>query len=1192
VKQVNELFDQNIHRRIEKVIQYQTTEKELLRQEVSEYVVTDNIEQSLEKMLDALDTGFGSPSEEEIGVWVSGFYGSGKSSFTKYLGYALDASYTVGDTLFRDLFKNRITNQPLQQRLSTVATRHEPAVIMIDLSTAQAGGKTGEPISSVVFRRVLLWAGYSEVTKHALLELQLEEDGRTEELYQAVKERGREWEKIRNNEIVGGGIASQIATEIYPDIFPDQKAFQQLKISDMDQDRLVRRIMDLVERRTGNRKMMIILDEAGQYVAARGDLVLNLQGLVQNFKAIGKGRAWIVATAQQTLTDTVDAINAPQLFKLKDRFPISIELKADDIQVITHRRLLSKKGDARQVLEELYEQYGAKLNVRTRLENARGYTTSVEKEQFLQLYPFLPQHFDLMMNIISRLAKSTGGTGLRSAIKVVQETLIGEFSGAPFVNRPVGSLVTIVDFFNVLHPDMESAPSYKHTVSAVEKAENRYGKDGMETRVAKAVAVMQVLDDFPLSRHNLAALLVAGVGEDTMQEEVDAAVDTLRKDTTIPLEEIDGRLWFLSDRSAELQRDWRDMQPNSNDQRQVLADVLRESVQPADPKATVFSGKQVKGSVILNYLDYPRTLSSGNADLDVEYRFVSPTEFDGARQTAKDESVTPTADKRVIVLGAIKPDVQEHIRDAYASTKMQARLRSGTRDADEEEFYKSLDGRSRTARQRIADALKVALAQGSVIWRGQDVAVQHGASSFESALTNALMELGKEVFSHYPNAAVTPNGAAAEKIIKAKDPSTIGAAEDPLNLLAGGKGGSFNSGSPAVTDVQDYINRHGSVEGKQLLDDFAGPPYGWNKDVTRYVVAAMFVGSEISLRINGQQVTATNQSVVDAFKSNQAFAKIGIDAPPEPPEQAVVLQAQHALMQLTGKNINPIPKSLEAEARELIPRLIAQARDVARRADALDLGVSQEARKVVDELTNLQSADQNSLIRAFGQEDKSLLTRLQRVTRLHDLLSGSFGELLSRLRERSKGVSQLPESGRYGELKAETKSLREDAENLLGDTDLEARQPELQQIAEELEKLLKAAVADERASLSEEAPAKVESLEKSPEWSSLDPDSRESFLPRLEALRDPLPPETSDPLQELRALQNARFELMSGIADLQEAIRKKAEEVEETKEQKTAVLSIPAGELSRSQAESAISKLQDSIGEIPEETPIRFRLGE
>src|SRR5437868_3058681 len=85
-----------IDRRIEKVIDYSATEHERLVSEIQEYEVTANVENAFRKLLENYENAVAGGRVSEIGVWVSGFYGSGKSSFTKYLGLAL-GGYRVGD---------------------------------------------------------------------------------------------------------------------------------------------------------------------------------------------------------------------------------------------------------------------------------------------------------------------------------------------------------------------------------------------------------------------------------------------------------------------------------------------------------------------------------------------------------------------------------------------------------------------------------------------------------------------------------------------------------------------------------------------------------------------------------------------------------------------------------------------------------------------------------------------------------------------------------------------------------------------------------------------------------------------------------------------------------------------------------------------------------------------------------------
>lgn len=153
---IRSTFDptKEIDRRIEKVIQYDNVDPELLKKEIGEYQVTESMTRSFDKLLDAIDLGMDEGSNE-VGVWVSGFYGSGKSSFTKYLGFALDKSCQIDGKPFLGYLQDRITDPPLRQRLATVAKRHEPAVVMLDLASEQLAGASMAEISTVLYAKVM-----------------------------------------------------------------------------------------------------------------------------------------------------------------------------------------------------------------------------------------------------------------------------------------------------------------------------------------------------------------------------------------------------------------------------------------------------------------------------------------------------------------------------------------------------------------------------------------------------------------------------------------------------------------------------------------------------------------------------------------------------------------------------------------------------------------------------------------------------------------------------------------------------------------------------------------------------------------------------------------------------------------------------------------------------------------------------
>ena len=342
---IRELFDpsKDIYRNIEKVITYGAAQEERLRAEISEYVVTDSIEEQFRKLLDRMQLAMEAGGENEIGVWVSGFYGSGKSSFTKYLGLAFDSQCAIDGSPFIMHLKDRLHKPQTKALLSTVAQRFPAAVVLLDLASEMLAGATMEDVSTVLYFKVLQWAGYSRNLKVAAFERMVEKNDRTHELHQRIGKAlpGTTWDRIQNNPLAIDGLVPKIAHEMYPDLFPEAKSFSSNTEGFFQfEDQRVEEMLDIVRTRSGKENIIFVIDEVGQYIASRDNLILNLDGLAKNLKRLGDGKVWIISTAQQTLTedDPRAALNSDKLYKLKDRFPVQIDLESSDIKEICYRR--------------------------------------------------------------------------------------------------------------------------------------------------------------------------------------------------------------------------------------------------------------------------------------------------------------------------------------------------------------------------------------------------------------------------------------------------------------------------------------------------------------------------------------------------------------------------------------------------------------------------------------------------------------------------------------------------------------------------------------------------------------------------------------------------------------------------------------------------------------------------------------
>src|SRR5690554_5899932 len=290
--EIKSLFDSNkdIYRSIEKVITYGASQEARLKAEISEYVVTESIEDQFEKLLGKMQHAMGAGGQNEVGVWVSGFYGSGKSSFTKYLGLAFDDNIKIDGTPFIQHLQDRLKKSTTKALLTSVAKRFPAAVLMLDLASEQVAGATMEEVSTVLYYKVLQWAGYSRNLKVAAFERKLKKDSRHAEFLTLFRDytEGLDWDDYRNDELVVDSVIPELAHQMYPALFKTASSFstEASEVIRFENDR-VEEMIEIAREASGKEHIIFIIDEVGQYVGSRQNLILNLDGLAKNLKNIG-----------------------------------------------------------------------------------------------------------------------------------------------------------------------------------------------------------------------------------------------------------------------------------------------------------------------------------------------------------------------------------------------------------------------------------------------------------------------------------------------------------------------------------------------------------------------------------------------------------------------------------------------------------------------------------------------------------------------------------------------------------------------------------------------------------------------------------------------------------------------------------------------------------------------------------------
>ncbi len=984
MKTIRTLFSEGrkIDRRIEKVIDYAAQTEDRLEAEISEYEATSNVESCFRKFLETYQAGVLAGDVTEVGIWVSGFYGSGKSSFTKYLGFALDPARSVGGRPFLELLKDRLRSSDVRALLTTVAMRIPTAVVMLDLGTDQLASSPNATVTNVLYWKVLQLAGFSKEQKLAELEFSLSQRGLYEKFKSDYSTRfGETWEEIHNDPSISVARASQILPSILPETFPNELMFLKLKYETTDSVRdLAQRMIDLVRRTTGVQNILFLIDEAGQYVAPKGQLILNLDGLARAFKELGQGKVWVVATGQQTLSEIVEsaAYNSAELNKLRDRFPISVELDARDIREITYLRLLTKSPQGEADLRKLFQDKGQSMIQHTRLTGTSLYKDDPSAEDFVRFYPFLPQHFDVLMQLIRVLARRTGGVGLRSAIRVIQDVLVDTNRILPagdvkLADRPVGSLATVSDFYKTLRFDI--LKTLPHVVVAVDKVEELYAGRELYIQVAQAVAALQFLEDFPRTPENIAALIYPQIGEPGQIDDIRAALLEIGKTRGIGLidDPQSGGYQFLSESVEPLRRKRSEHEPTGGEVARLRNELLQAAI-AAQPSARLEGVKDVPAGVLIG-----RSVILGDKlDINFQLEIVDPEAWETRRSALLAETAQAT-EHRAAILWIFKHDalLESDLVDICKSEFIAGEISEHAADRDLAQYARAELRRAGAGREAALARLKEALLDGLFIFRGKPTPVRQAGSDLTNAAQAILSEAAGKVFHQFHLVKIRPPTNLAARFLEVTNLRNMPAELDPLKFV-NRQSVRIDVNHPALTETLRAFKEKadaagsGRLPGKAIQDTFASQPYGWSKDAVRYLFAALLEAGKVEFVVDGQTLRTAVQSAADAVRSTVAFNGVGVGLRDSGPSPEALDRAARRMEDLFGEQVLPLEDHVAQAARKHFPPLITALGALPSRLRLLGLPGEERADDLLAALSNLLKGDGSDAPVYLGAADTDL----------------------------------------------------------------------------------------------------------------------------------------------------------------------------------------------------------------------------
>lgn len=525
---LSELYQKPIDRSVNPAVSATKFDSETEKIEIEEYVFTDEIINGLYRILDAIKNN---KPYDHVGIWIDGYYGSGKSHFLKYLDYCITPR-TQEKALERLLEAVKVID-PMDESHS-ISCDYE-AMLSI------AGWLKRATIDTCIFnletsydnstdkKKAFLHVFWSEfngkrgfnkfnLTLAQNLEKPLLEKGVFELFKECIAEEGGNWNDpgeaadMIDNEL---GMVLDIACELAPTLDKESIRERILKRdTNISIDRFSSELASYLKDKGDDYRLILLADEVSQFINKERDRYLNLQEIITKLSEACGNKVWVACTAQQDLSEVLDDCNITEEKdkegKIKGRFEVKVSLKGTQPEVITQKRILDKKASVVPALEKIYDRQKAAFGLQFKLPNS--YVAYESKDDFVAYYPFVPYQFKLIMQVFNSflnlgyVAKEVKGNE-RSIIKVIHSTAKNN------ANEEVGKFVSFDELYNSMFEEGLQARGQKAVDNAKSMALKYEHDPKLAVRVANILFMICNISQtdqliFPANLDNVTTLLV------------------------------------------------------------------------------------------------------------------------------------------------------------------------------------------------------------------------------------------------------------------------------------------------------------------------------------------------------------------------------------------------------------------------------------------------------------------------------------------------------------------------------------------------------------------------------------------------------------------------------------------------------------------------------------------------------------
>lgn len=886
--QIRQMFKRDINRYINGVVS--VGDENDASQELREYVVTRELQRHFADFFEAYELGIDNP-ERNTGVWIQGYFGSGKSHFLKMLSYLLENKVVDGKSAV-EYFEDKFEDPYTYARVKRVAEL--PAeTILFNIDEKGGGYKEGSTSETAVLHSIARTfydhlGFYGRDYKLARFEKMVDDKGATQAFRAAFKEiTGEDWLESRDAYSFFGEEIAQAANQAAGlSINSITDWVNDTGSATIDIGELVDEINAYSLKRANELgksfRLVFMIDEMGQYLNGDVSRMLNLQTLMEQFGDRCQGRVWMVVTSQEAIDEMMNVVSM-DFSKIQGRFSTRLSLSSSSVDEVIKKRVLEKNDAAKAVLSQEYERNSTVLNNLFAFDDSRGDLRGYSSEDaFVSSYPFVGYQFTIMPSVLKEIRKhgyqgKSLSTGERSMLSSYQEAAQSVEEGTET------ALVPFWRFYDTLEKELD------HGIKQVFERCRRAADEGLslqplDVNVLKVLYLINYINDIKPTAGNVAILLVDNMGCDmaALRVSVKESLDRLVQQNYVSRN--GDRYSFLTDEEQDVAREIRSVQVDAASVTEEIKKIVFENIYK--------NRKYRKGAndyPVMRCIDgSPYGVSGGTEGMELD---VITLANDKLANTSDSELALQSVGKALLVLDTSN-DYYEVLYNAARIAKYVRTQNVSALSSTRQNIIRAKQQEATTNRKEAVGLIEDAIVKARVAVDGK--MIQAPATSASQKIDITLDELADCTF--------TKAGFIDAPL--ADDSQLMKVLQGSISYSLEGKEQNFQ----AVAEVLRYLDArsrtHQSTTMGDIQRNFQSKPFGWREIDIAGVIAQLVTTQRATLSYGGARVQASDKKVAAYLRKSTEVDKVTV-AKRQALPKALVARSKAMLRELDPSVVVP-----------------------------------------------------------------------------------------------------------------------------------------------------------------------------------------------------------------------------------------------------------------------------------------------